>query len=473
MTMHDTRLLGGTAPRALLAHPRADGTNVAAALSAIQAAVSEQKSDFKQSVEALQKTFSDFKAENDRALSDIKAGKTDVVTTEKVDRINNAVDGAVKQVENATKSIAAFEKDIDEMSKKIAAMQHGGGSGAKADPRMANEHAQAYCDQFTAYFRGGENAVPGGERALKELGIKAAMIAGSEPDGGFTVRPEMETAIDETLREVSPMRQICSVRPISAASYKKLVNQHGTAAGWVGETDSRPQTAGANLSELEFPVMELYAMPAASQLLLDDSFVDIGSWLASEVELEFAAQEGAAFIAGDGSKKPKGIIGGYQIVAESAYSWGKLAYVPTGGAAGFAATDPADALVDLYHSPKSAYRTNATWIMNRKTMGTSRKIKDGDGNYLINMNFRTDGPVQEMLGRPVLEMPDMPDVAANSFPIAFGDFQRGYVIVDRVGIRVLRDPYTAKPYVLFYTTKRVGGGVQNFEAIRLLKVAAN
>lgn len=473
MSMHDPRLLGGTSPRALIGDVRADGGNVAAALAAIQAAVSEQKSDFKQSVENLQKSFADFKAENDRALSDIKAGKTDVVTTEKVDRINNAVDGAVKQVENATKSIAAFEKDIDEMSKKIAAMQHGGGSGAKADPRMANEHAQAYCDQFSAYFRGGEQAVPGGERALKELGIKAAMIAGSEPDGGFTVRPEMETAIDETLREVSPMRQICSVRQISTGSLKKLVNQHGTATGWVGETDSRPQTAGANLSELEFPVMELYAMPAASQALLDDSFVDIGAWLAGEVELEFAAQEGAAFISGDGSKKPRGIIGGYQVVAENAYAWGKLAYVPTGAAGGFASTNPADALVDLYHSPKSAYRTNANWIMNRKTMSTCRKLKDGQGNYLINMSFRTDGPVQEMLGRPVVEMPDMPDIAANSFPIAFGDFQRGYLIVDRVGIRVLRDPYTAKPYVLFYTTKRVGGGVQNFEAIRLLKIAAS
>lgn len=470
--MHDTRLLGGTAPRALLALPRAEGANVAAALSAIQAAVSEQKSDFKLSVEALQKTFSDFKAENDRALSDIKAGKTDVVTTEKVDRINNAVTDAVKQVEETTKSIKAFEKDIDEMSKKIAAMQHGGGSG-KADPRMANEHAQAYCDAFSAYFRGGENAVPGGERALKELGVKAAMIAGSEPDGGFTVRPEMETAIDETLREVSPMRQICTVRQIGTGSLKKLVNKHGTVTGWVGETDSRPQTAGANLSELEFPVMELYAMPAASQSLLDDSFVDIGSWLASEVELEFAAQEGAAFISGDGSKKPRGIIGGYQIVAESAYSWGNLAYVQTGAAGGFASTNAADALVDLYHSPKSAYRTNASWIMNRKTMGTCRKLKDGQGNYLINMSVRTDGPVQEMLGRPVIEMPDMPDIAANSFPIAFGDFRRGYLIVDRIGIRVLRDPYTAKPYVLFYTTKRVGGGVQNFEAIRLLKISAS
>ena len=469
MSLHDHRLLGGTAPRALLGFPRNEGPSVNEILAQIQTGVSDLKASTKNDVSALQKVFDDFKAANDAAIADIKAGKTDVVTNEKVDRINAAVSDAAAKLDESAKSIKAFEKDIDEMSKKIAAMQIGGGTNAKADPRMANEHAQAYCDQFSAYFRGGERAIDGGERALRDLGIKAAMIAGSDPDGGFTVRPEMETAIDETLREVSPMRQLATVRAIGATSYKKLVNQHGTASGWVGEGDSRPQTAGANLSELEFPAMELYAMPAASQTLLDDSFVDIGAWLAGEVELEFAAQEGIAFISGDGSKKPRGIIGGYTPVADANYAWGKVGYLGTGVSGDWAASNKADVLIDLYHAPKSPYRANGTFIMNRKTLASVRKLKDGQNNYLVNMNFRSDGVVQEILGRPVIEMPDMPDIAANSFAIAFGDFRRGYLIVDRIGIRVLRDPYTAKPYVLFYTTKRVGGGIQNFEALKLLR----
>ncbi|WP_084539612.1 phage major capsid protein [Azorhizobium doebereinerae] len=473
MTIHNHRLLGGTAPRALVGAVRAEGPSIAELLGQINASVSSQKEEQKSAYATLTKTFEDFKAANDQALADIKAGKTDVVTNEKVDRINADITAAAEKVSAATASIKAFEKDIDELSKKIAAMQTGAGTAAKADPRMANAHAAEYCEKFSAYFRNGERALDGGERALRDLGVKAAMMSSSDTDGGFTVRPEMETAIDETLKEVSPMRQICTIRPISATSYKKLVNQHGTASGWVGEGDSRPQTAGANLSEIEFPAMELYAMPAASQTLLDDSFVDIGSWLASEVELEFAAQEGSAFVAGDGVKKPRGFIGGYTPVADASYAWGKVGYVATGGAGDWAATDKANALIDLYTAPKTAYQQNGTFVMNRKTLGAVRKLKDGQGNYLVNVSFRADGAVMEVLGRPVVEMPDMPDIAANSYSIAFGDFRRGYLIVDRVGVRVLRDPYTAKPYVLFYTTKRVGGGIQNFEAIKLLKFAAN
>jgi HK97 family phage major capsid protein len=223
--------------------------------------------------------------------------------------------------------------------------------------------------------------------------------------------------------------------------------------------------------------MELYAMPAASQGLLDDAFVDLGDWLASEVELEFANQEGIAFISGDGDKRPSGILGAYTIVADSAYAWGKIGYIATGASGAFKVDDTppkgADCLVDLYYAPKSAYRKNAVWLANRKTLGAIRKLKDGQGNYLLNAVLRQEGFVEEILGRPAVEMPDMPDIAANSYSVAFGDFRRGYLIVDRIGIRVLRDPFTSKPYVLFYTTKRVGGGVQNFEAIKLLKFAAS
>ncbi len=336
---------------------------------------------------------------------------------------------------------------------------------------MANEHAQAYCDAFSAYFRGGENAIPGGERALKELGVKAAMIAGSEPDGGFTVRPEMETTIDETLREVS--RCARSARSGRSARQPEEAGEPAWYGHRLGGRDGFP-SADRRCEPLRtgVPGDGTLRHAAASQALLDDSFVDIGSWLASEVELEFAAQEGAAFIAGDGSKKPRGIIGGYQVVAENAYSWGKLAYVPTGASGGFASTNPADALVDLYHSPKSAYRTNANWIMNRKTMSTCRKLKDGQATTSSTCPPHRR-PVQEMLGRRSSRCRTCPTSRRTPSRSPSVTSSCGYLIVDRIGIRVLRDPYTAKPYVLFYTTKRVGGGVQNFEAIRLLKIAAS
>lgn len=459
----------GKAPRGLISGVRADAGAAAEAVGALTTELKNFKTEYDTGLKALQKVVADFRTANDEALN----GKADAVTAEKVDRVNAAVD-ELKTKANATAELAAkIEKEIGNMVEKMAALTAGAGTKAGSqDPRMANPSAAEYCNAFDEYFRRG-----GDERALRQLEIKAAMTSGSDADGGFTVRPEMETQIDEVLKEVSPMRQLATIRTIGTDSYKKLVNQHGTASGWVGETDSRPQTEGAKLSELAFPVMELYAMPAASQGLLDDSFVDMGAWLAGEVELEFAAQEGAAFITGNGVKKPNGFIGGYDAVADASYVWGKIGYIATGAAGAYKTTDTppvgADCLVDLYHAPKSAYRKNGTWLANRKTLGVTRKLKDGQGNYLLNMVFRPEGVIEEILGRPAVEMPDMPDIGANSFSVAFGDFKRGYLIVDRIGIRILRDPFTAKPYVLFYTTKRVGGGVQNFEAIKLLKFAAS
>lgn len=462
-------LRGAVAPRALRSGIRAD-VNPAEILSQVQTSVEALKAEHKRQFDDLKAKHESFKAENDAFLAQVKAGKADTVTAEKVDRINDAVSSQSDSVKKISADLEAMTKDIDRLSESLAAAAIGG--GGSRDPRMANPLVAEYSQKFENYFRKGENGIEGGERALRDLEVKAALTTNSDPDGGFTVKPEMETMIDEVLKEVSPMRQIATVRPISSASYKKLVNQHGTASGWVGETESRTQTAASTLSELMFPVHEIYAMPAASQGLLDDSSVDIAAWLSSEVELEFAAQEGAAFISGTGDKRPRGILG-YDTVADASYAWGKVGYVATGNSGAFASSDPADAIIDLYHAPKSAYRANGTFIMNRKTLGASRKLQDGQGNYLINMAFRTDGVVEEMLGRPVIEMPDMPDIAANSLSIAFGDFRRGYLIVDRIGIRVLRDPYTAKPYVLFYTTKRVGGGVQNFDAIKVMKFAAS
>jgi HK97 family phage major capsid protein len=259
------------------------------------------------------------------------------------------------------------------------------------------------------------------------------------------------------------------VRTISGGLYKRAFSTSGPATGWVGETGARPQTAASTLAELSYPAMELYAQPAATQTLLDDAIVDIDRWIADEVESAFAEQEGAAFVAGDGVNKPKGFLASVT-VDNAAWEWGKLGFVATGQAGGFPAASPTDKLIDLIYALRAGYRQNAVFVMNRKTQGAIRKFKDADGNYLWQPPAGA-GQAATLMSFPVVEAEDMPDIAANSLSIAFGDFKRGYLVVDRAGVRVLRDPYSAKPYVLFYTTKRVGGGVQDYDAIKLLKFA--
>ncbi len=221
------------------------------------------------------------------------------------------------------------------------------------------------------------------------------------------------------------------------------------------------------LAELAFPTMEIYAMPSATQSLLDDSAVNIDEWLAEEIQVAFASQEGAAFVSGDGNNKPRGFLD-YDKIDNGSWAWDKIGYVPTGNDGAFDATHPSDDLIDFIYTLKSEYRANAHWVMNRATQATIRKFKDTDGNYLWQPPERADlSPT--LMNYPIAESEDMPDIDTDTFSIAFGDFGRGYLVVDRAGIRVLRDPFSAKPYVLFYTTKRVGGGVQDFDAIKLLK----
>jgi HK97 family phage major capsid protein len=261
------------------------------------------------------------------------------------------------------------------------------------------------------------------------------------------------------------------VREISGNVYKKPFMTAGPAVGWVGETDARTQTASPTLDSLSFPAMELYAMPAATATLLEDSAVNIDEWLAGEVDQVFAVQEGAAFVNGDGTNKPKGFLA-YSTVANASWSWGNIGYVASGAAGAFPASDPSDVLIDLVYAVKAGYRQNGVFVMNRKTQGAIRKFKDSAGNYLWQPPVAAGGRAT-LMTFPLIDAEDMPDIAANSLSIAFGDFGRGYLVVDRSGVRVLRDPFTAKPYVLFYTTKRVGGGVQDFDAIKLLKFAAS
>ena len=391
------------------------------------------------------RAFEAFKETNDQrqALTEKRAG--DVLVEEKLARINQTIDAQARR--------------LDDIALKGARPALGGDRHAVRS-QSAIEHKAA----FESYVRSGE---AGGLRALETK----ALVVGSNPDGGYLVPPEVETQIGQGLKNISPIRSIAGVRTISGNVYKKPFMTAGPAVGWVGETDVRTQTASPTLDELSFPAMELYAMPAATATLLEDAAVNIDQWLAQEVEQVFAAQEGTAFVTGDGTNKPKGFLS-YTTVANASWNWGNVGYIASGAAGAFAASNPSDVLVDLVYAVKAGYRQNAVFVMNRKTQSTIRKFKDSTGAYLWQPPAIAGGKAS-LMTFPVIEAEDMPDVAANSLSVAFGDFNRGYLVVDRAGVSVLRDPYSAKPYVLFYTTKRVGGGVQDFDAIKLMKMAVS
>ncbi len=402
-----------------------------------------------QILEELQKTFKAFKDERDEELKGINKKFADVVQTEKVDRINAEV--------------TKLQESIDQVNAALAALKVGGGAGDPEDPAKAE-----YNKAFNKFFRKGV------DNGLQDLAVKAAMSTDSDPDGGYAVPDTMESAIDTVLGTVSAMRGLASVMSISTGVYKKLVNQRGTNSGWVGEREARTETNTPTLAQLEFPVMEIYANPATTQSMLDDAAFDIEQWIANEVATEFAEEEGAAFITGNGVNKPRGILG-YDTVANASWSWGKLGFIASGVAADIndATNNGTDALISLVYSLKQGYRQGASFLMNRTLQSKVRKLKTiGDTeSYLWQPSVQVGQPAT-LLGYPVADDDNMSDVGANAFPIAFGNFSRGYLIVDRMGIRVLRDPFTNKPYVHFYTTKRVGGGVQNFQAIKLLKCSA-
>jgi HK97 family phage major capsid protein len=387
----------------------------------------------------MMRAFEAFKETNDERLA---RRDNDIVLEEKLARINGAIDAQAKRLDEITLKAA-----------RPALSPNREGAGAP-------EHKAA----FEAYVRSGESA------NLRTLEAKA-MSVGSNTDGGYLAPDEIEHSIGERLTAISPIRGIAGQRTIGGNVYKKPFMTSGPAVGWVGETGARPQTNSPVLDELSFPAMELYAMPAATATLLEDSAIDIGEWIAKEIDAVFAAQEGTAFVSGDGNNKPKGFLS-YTAVDNGSWSWGNLGYVPTGAAGAFPASDPSDVLIDLVYALKAGYRQNGVFVMNRKTQAAVRKFKDSTGNYLWQPPA-TAGGRASLFGFALHDVEDMPDVGANALAIAFGDFSRGYLIVDRAGVSVLRDPFTAKPYVLFYTTKRVGGGVQDFDAIKLLKFAAS
>lgn len=310
--------------------------------------------------EDLRYTLESYRATNDERLTGIEARNgADPLTEEKLARMDAALDDTMRRIDRLT---------LDRARPPLG--QDGEGIHRR-DPLVA-EHKAA----FAAYVRSGE---AGG---LKRLEAKA-LSAGSGPDGGYLAPSTVEGEILRRLTAVSPIRSLATVRTISSGTYKKAFSTTGPASGWVAETAARPQAGSPTLAELSFPAMELYAMPAATQTLLDDAIVNIDQWIAEEVESAFAEQEGAAFVNGDGVDKPKGFLA-YPTVAEGSWSWGNIGVLNTGVAGAFAASNPADVLVDLVYALKAGYRQNGSFVMNRKTQGAIRKFKDANGIYLCN-----------------------------------------------------------------------------------------
>jgi len=387
------------------------------------------------------KAFDSFKAANDARLAAIETKRADVLLEEKVGRIDEAMSRAQ-----------------DRLDRLMADLRR---------PSLSSDAPLAQVDERKAAF---DRYVKTGETPAALLEAKGLSEA-SATAGGYAVPPELERLILRRLAATSPMREICQVRTIGAGVFRKPVSPTGLAAAWVAQTAARPETTAPTLDVIDFPAGELYASPAATQALLDDAYISLDEWLAEEVQDAFAAQETTAFVTGDGVDKPKGLLA-YAAAPDASYAWGQLGYLASGVAGGWPASNPTDKLIDLIYAAKTQYRQNGRFVMNRRTVSAVRKFKDAQGNYIWNAALQP-GQSASLLGFPVTEIEAMPDVAANACPIAFGDFEKGYLIVDRAGVRVLRDPYSAKPYVLFYTTKRVGGGVQNFDAIKLLKFAAS
>ena len=336
---------------------------------------------------------------------------------------------------------------------------------AMSRPPLARAPEEApHKKAFAAYLRSGD------EGALRGLGVEEkALSTAVAADGGYLVDPQTAAEIVGVLRSSASLRTIANVVTVEASAFDVLVDHTDIGSGWATESAAVTETGTPQVDRISIPLHELSALPKASQRLLDDSAFDVEGWLAQRIADKFSRAEAEAFVKGDGVDKPTGFLT-YPKVDNDLFAWGSLGYVPTGAAGDFSATEPADAVVDLVYALGARYRANASFVMNSKTAGAVRKMKDADGRFLWSDGLAAGEPAR-LMGYPVLIAEDMPDIAANAHAIAFGDFRAGYTVAERPDLRILRDPFSAKPHVLFYATKRIGGDVSDFAAIKLLKFA--
>ncbi len=375
----------------------------------------------------------------------------------KADALEESFDAILQaeRIDAIEQRIGALDAAVRERGIAVQRPALDGVKGGAVDPARA-----AFVDR---YLRKGQ-----------EAGVELKSFSGATGGaGGYAVPREIDAMIDSALKAISPIRQIANVVRVGSSGYRKLVTTGGTASGWASETGARTETATPVFNEIAPPFGDLYANPAASQAMLDDAQFDVEAWLSNEIAMEFAKAEGAAFVSGSGTNRPKGFLT-YAATneADGVRAFGTLQYVASGASGGFASSNPQDRLIDLVQALKSPYRQGASFVMNSATLARIRKFKTSDGAFLWQPSMAAGQPAT-LLGYPVVEAEDMPDMAADSLSIAFGNFQLGYVVAERGETSILRDPFTNKPFVNFYAVKRLGGAVSNSEAIKVMKFAAS
>jgi HK97 family phage major capsid protein len=366
-------------------------------------------------------------------------------------------------LEASFETLERDDEDVAALRGEVAALKARVEAEALADARPALSGVKA------------ANASPFVERYLRkglEAGLELKALSGaSDAAGGYAVPEEIDAAIERTLAAVSPIRAIANVVKVGSSGYRKLVTSGGTPSGWASETGARAETATPTFNEIAPPFGDLYANPAASQAMLDDAAFDVEAWLANEIAMEFARAEGAAFVSGNGTNKPRGFLAAPNAAtADGVRPFGTLQFIATGVTGNFPASNPQDKLIDLVQALRSPYRQGASFVMNSATAARIRKFKTSDGAFIWQPGLVAGQP-DTLLGYPVVEAEDMSDVAADSLSVAFGNFKAGYLIAERGETQILRDPFTNKPFVHFYATRRIGGQVMNSEAIKLLKFA--
>jgi len=373
-----------------------------------------------------------------------------------VAEVKNAVSGFVSEFKSFQ---ADIQQRIEKQEEQMTKMERKSAGLKRPVLAAAETGAAPHQKAFDAYLRSGD------DDALRGLEMESkAMSTAMAGDGGYLVDPQTADVIKSTLASTASIRAIANVVQVEATSFDVLIDHSDVGHGWATESGSVSETGTPTIDRITIPLHELSALPKASQRLLDDSAFDIEAWLAGRIADKFARAEADAFINGDGSDKPVGFLT-HTIVDDASWAWDSLGYVATGVDGGF---DGGEAIIDLVYALGAQYRANGTFVMNSKTAGAVRKLKDADGRFLWSDGLAAGEPAR-LLGYPVLIAEDMPDIASDAMAIAFGDFNAGYTIAERPDLRVLRDPFSAKPHVLFYATKRVGGDVSDFAAIKLLK----
>lgn len=371
------------------------------------------------------------------------------------DEVKAAIDAAAGAFADGTKKLTDRLGEIEKRVNRPGAL-HGDG-GSPGGPSAEDVERK---DAFLGWIRRGD------DRQLK------AMSVGSDPDGGYGVVPMLAQSIYTVARDIDPMRQYARVVPISKGDAFEEVQDQAQAFGasWASETGTRGDTSNAQVGKLRIPAHEIYAQPKTTQQLLDDSVFDVEAWVTSKVGEQFAISVGSAGVAGDGVGKPRGFTT-YPTAAtvDASRGWGTFEHIVTGTNASFGTgAAGAEKLIDVAHSLKPAYRARASWFMSRATAGNVRKLKDDSGRFVWTESLQQGQPPL-LLGYPVVEMEGIPSIGTGSLAIWFGAMNPAYTIVDRLPATMLRDPFTDKPYVKFYTTLRTGGDVSDFHALKALK----